>query len=157
VRAAAETFRPNPKLDTERVITELGVGEALASVLDAQGTPTVVQRIFVAPPGSKLGPIEPAERAKLMEASLVKGVYEQAVDRVSAYEVLKQRAEFAAVETEATPATPATKAQPKAAPASRAQSPVEAFASSAMRSLGTQIGRALVRGIMGSLSGGRGR
>ena len=103
VRAAAETFRPNPKLDTERVITELGVGEALASVLDAQGTPTVVQRIFVAPPGSKLGPIEPAERAKLMEASLVKGVYEAAVDRVSAYEVLKQRAEFAAVEAAAAP------------------------------------------------------
>jgi hypothetical protein len=154
VRAAAETFRPNPKLDTERVITELGVGEALASVLDAQGTPTVVQRIFVAPPGSKLGPIEPAERAKLMEGSLVKGVYENAVDRVSAYEVLKQRAEFAAAEAEA---APAAKAQPKAAPASRAQSPVEAFASSAMRSLGTQIGRALVRGIMGSLSGGRRR
>jgi pyruvate/2-oxoglutarate dehydrogenase complex dihydrolipoamide acyltransferase (E2) component len=85
---------------------------------------------------------------------LVKGVYENAVDRVSAYEVLKQRAEFAAAEAEA---APAAKAQPKAAPASRAQSPAEAFASSAMRSLGTQIGRALVRGIMGSLSGGRRR
>ncbi len=157
VRAAAETFRPNPKLDTERVITELGVGEALASVLDAKGTPTVVQRIFVAPPGSKLGPIEPAERARLMATSLVKGIYEKAVDRVSAYEVLKQRAEFSAAEAaenSAAPATPAAKAQPKAAPVSRAQSPVEAFASSAMRSLGTQIGRALVRGILGSLSGG---
>ncbi len=155
VRTAAETFRPNPKLDTERVITELGVGEALASVLDAGGSPTVVERIFVAPPGSKLGPIEPAERRALMEVSLVTGVYEQAVDRVSAYEILKQRAEFAS----AAAAVPEVKSQPKpapkAAPASRAQSPVEAFASSAMRSLGTQLGRVLVRGIMGSLTGRR--
>jgi uncharacterized protein len=156
VRAAAETFRPNPKLDTERVITELAVGEALASVLDDKGTPTVVQRIFVAPPGSKLGPIEPAERAKLMEASLVKGIYEQAVDRVSAYEVLKQRAEFAAAAAQVQAQNqPAARTAAKTASASRAQSPVDAFASSAMRSLGTQIGRALVRGIMGSLSGGR--
>ena len=156
VRAAAETFRPNPKLDTERVITELAVGEALASVLDAQGTPTVVQRIFVAPPGSKLGPIEPAERAKLMEASRVKGIYEQVVDRVSAYEVLKQRAEFAAAAAQVQAQNqPAARTAAKTASASRAQSPVDAFASSAMRSLGTQIGRALVRGILGSLSGGR--
>ena len=156
VRAAAETFRPNPKLDTERVITELGVGEALVSVLDAQGTPTVVQRIFVAPPESKLGPIEPEERAKLMEASRVKGIYEQAVDRVSAYEVLKQRAEFAAAAAQVQAQNqPAARTAAKTASASRAQSPVDAFASSAMRSLGTQIGRALVRGIMGSLSGGR--
>jgi len=153
VRTAAETFRPNPKLDTERVIMELGVGEALASVLDADGTPTVVQRIFVAPPGSKLGPVEPAERAALMEASLVRGVYEQEVDRVSAYEILKQRAEFAAA-TAAVPPAPEAKAQPKATPAGR-QTPVEAFAKSAMRSLGTQLGRALVRGIMGSLTTGR--
>ena len=154
VRTAAETFRPNPKLDTERVIMELGVGEALASVLDAGGSPTVVERIFVAPPGSKLGPIEPAERKALMEASLVRGVYEKAVDRVSAYEILKQRADFAAA-TAATEHAPEPKAQPKAAPASRAQSPVQAFASSAMRSLGTQLGRALVRGLMGSLTGRR--
>jgi DNA helicase HerA-like ATPase len=151
VRTAAETFRPNPKLDTERVIMELGVGEALASVLDAGGSPTVVERIFVAPPGSKLGPIEPAERTALMEASLVRGVYEREVDRVSAYEILKQRADFAA----AAAAAPEAKPQPKPAPASRAQSPVQAFASSAMRSLGTQLGRALVRGLMGSLTGRR--
>ena len=148
VRTAAETFRPNPKLDTERAITELGVGEALASVLDAGGSPTVVERIFVAPPGSKLGPIEPAERKALMDGSLVKGVYEQPVDRVSAYEILKQRADAAT-----TASAPQT--QPRSAPASRAQSPVEAFASSAMRSLGTQLGRALVRGLMGSLTGRR--
>ncbi len=156
VRTAAETFRPNPKLDTGRVITELGVGEALASVLDAGGTPTVVERIFVAPPGSKLGPIDPAERAALMAQSLVKGIYDEAVDRVSAYEVLKQRADFATATAAANPGqAPGAKAQPKAAPASRAQSPVQAFASSAMRSLGTQLGRALVRGIMGSLTGSK--
>ena len=157
VRTAAETFRPNPDLDTSRVITELGVGEALASVLDADGTPTIVQRIFVAPPGSKLGPIQPAERAALMDKSLVKGVYEQAVDRVSAYEVLKQRADFAAATATAEAAqrsAPEVKAQPKA-PASRGQSTIEAFAKSTMRSLGTQLGRALVRGIMGSLTGRR--
>ena len=156
VRTAAETFRPNPKLNTERVITELGVGEALASVLDAGGSPTVVERIFVAPPGSKLGAIEPAERTALMEASLVRGVYEREVDRVSAYEILKQRAEFAAATAAAASEVKTQpKPQPKAAPASRAQSPVEAFAASAMRSLGTQLGRVLVRGIMGSLTGGR--
>jgi hypothetical protein len=126
-------------------------------VLDADGTPTIVQRIFVAPPGSKLGPIQPAERAALMDKSLVKGVYEQAVDRVSAYEVLKQRADFAAATATAEAAqrsAPEVKAQPKA-PASRGQSTIEAFAKSTMRSLGTQLGRALVRGIMGSLTGRR--
>ena len=154
VRTAAETFRPNPKLHTERVITELGVGEALASMLDADGTPTMVERIFVAPPGSKLGPIDPAERGALMATSLVKGVYEQPVDRVSAYEVLKQRADFsAAAASAASEAKAQPKSQPRAPAPSRAQSPVEAFASSAMRSLGTQLGRVLVRGIMGSLTG----
>jgi DNA helicase HerA-like ATPase len=151
VRTAAETFRPNPKLETQRAITELGVGEALASVLDADGTPTVVERIFVAPPGSRLGPIEPAERAALMAASLVKDVYEQAVDRVSAYEILKQRAAFDVAAEAAR--VPEPEARPKAAPASRGQSQVDAFAKSALRSLGTQLGRALVRGIMGSLTG----
>jgi DNA helicase HerA-like ATPase len=156
VRSAAETFRPNPKLDTGRVITELGVGEALASVLDADGTPTVVERIFVAPPGSRLGTIEPAERSALMAVSLVKGIYEQEVDRVSAYEVLKQRAESAAAAAAAPSvagAKTATQGQPRAG--SGRQTPVEAFAKSAMRSLGTQLGRALVRGILGSLSGAR--
>jgi uncharacterized protein len=153
VRTAAETFRPNPKLDTERVITELGVGEALASVLDADGSPTVVERIFVAPPGSKLGPIEPAERKALMADSLVKGVYEQEVDRVSAYEVLKQRTQSSVPKDAAEAPAPRTPANPGSA--SRGQTPVEAFAKSALRSLGTQLGRALVRGIMGSLTGRR--
>jgi DNA helicase HerA-like ATPase len=155
VRVAAQTFRPNPDLDTEQLITELGVGEALASTLDEKGTPSVVQRIRVAPPGSRLGPIAPAERAAVMAGSLVKGIYDQAADRVSAYEILQQRAEQAAAEA----ATSAPVAEPRARTSSGGgrQSPLEAFVSSAARSIGTQIGRSLMRGILGSLTGGRRR
>jgi DNA helicase HerA-like ATPase len=150
VRAAANTFRPNPKLDTEGVIKELGVGEALASVLDAKGKPTPVERILVAPPGSQLGPITPAQRQALMRRSLVQGVYEQAVDRESAYEILQRRAEEAAEAAE----------QETAAKSNRSggrQGMFEAFAKSALRSIGSQIGRQLARGMLGSLLGGRKR
>jgi DNA helicase HerA-like ATPase len=151
VRVAAQTFRPNPALDTEQVITELGVGEALASTLDEAGTPSMVERIRVAPPGSRLGPIAPAERAALMARSLVKGVYDEAVDRESAYEILQKRAQDAAAAPEPAP-------EPKrSSGGSSRQSPIEAFATSALRSLGTQLGRSLVRGILGSLTGGRRR
>ncbi|MEY6434220.1 helicase HerA-like domain-containing protein, partial [Thioalkalicoccus limnaeus] len=85
VRAAAQTFRPNPALDTERAISELGVGEALVSALDPSGIPTMVARVLVAPPGSRIGPIDTAERRAVMASSLVAGVYDVAVDRVSAY------------------------------------------------------------------------
>jgi hypothetical protein len=91
VQAAAQTFRANPKLDTATAITELGVGEALISFLDEKGTPTPVERAFVLPPASRIGPITPEERKQLMAASNVAGVYEQAVDRDSAYEKLKGR------------------------------------------------------------------
>jgi uncharacterized protein len=162
VRVAAQTFRPNPDLDTERVITELRVGEALVSTLDGQGTPSVVERVLVAPPGSRLGPIDPGERAALMSQSLVQGIYDEAVDRVSAYEVLQQRAEEAAkaaeeaavVEEMAT----ARKAETKRTSRSGGrQTPLEAFVSSAVRSIGSQIGRSLIRGILGSLSGSKRR
>jgi DNA helicase HerA-like ATPase len=173
VRVAAETFRQNPALDTEATITALGVGEALVSTLDEQGIPGIVQRVTVAPPGSHLGPIAPEVRKAVMDQSLVKGVYDVSIDRVSAYEILEQRAEQAAAAS-AAPEIPdlseyfgrSGKSAPTAstgkAPARRAgtrQTPVEAFATSAMRSLGSQIGRQLVRGIMGSLTGGstRGR
>ncbi len=155
VRVAAQTFRPNPDLDTEQVITELGVGEALASTLDEKGTPSVVQRIRVAPPGSRLGPITPAERAAVMAGSLVKGIYDQVVDRVSAYEILQQRAEQAAAD--AAPSAPVTEPRARTSSAGGRQSPLEAFVSSAARSIGTQIGRSLMRGILGSLTGGRRR
>ena len=159
VRVAAETFRPNPDLDTEQVITALGVGEALASTLDAEGIPSIVQRIKVAPPGSQLGPIDPVQRKALMADSLVRGIYDEAVDRVSAYEILEQRAQQSAAAAEAAPVPNLDDLLNKRPPSrgrSR-QTSVEAFATSAMRSLGTQIGRQLVRGIMGSLFGGRRR
>ena len=155
VRVAAQTFRPNPALDTEQVITELGVGEALASTLDEEGTPSVVERILVAPPGSRIGPIEPAERRALMQTSLVRGIYDDPVDRASAYEILKQRAAQAAA-AEAAEAPYEAQAAPRRRAGSR-QTPLEAFAKSALRSIGTQLGRSLVRGILGSLSGGRRR
>src|SRR5512134_502196 len=92
VKSVAETMRPNPKLDTTKVILELGVGEALVSFLDAKGTPGITQRAWVLAPGSQLGPITPEERKKLIRDSLVAGTYEKAVDRDSAYEQLKERA-----------------------------------------------------------------
>jgi len=162
VRVAAQTFRANPKLNTEQIITELGVGEALVSTLDEQGTPSVVERTLVAPPGSRLGPIDPAARAALMKQSLVQGVYDEAVDRVSAYEILQQRAaEVAAAEEHAAArkafeATRKAEAKPRSRANSR-QTPLEAFVSSTARSIGTQIGRSLMRGILGSLTGGRRR
>ena len=168
VRVAAETFRQNPALDTELAITALGVGEALVSTLDAEGTPGIVERVNIAPPGSHLGPIEPEVRRSIIDRSLVKGVYDVSIDRVSAYEILEQRAQEAA-SASAAPEIPdlseyfgqdrnAAATRPGAKSTSRRtstrQTPVEAFAKSAMRSFGTQIGRQLVRGIMGSLAGG---
>jgi hypothetical protein len=91
VRAAAETFRPNPKLDTEATIVELGVGEALVSFLDDKGMPGIVQRAFVVPPPGQIGPITPQQRQQLVQGSLVYGHYEKQVDRESAYERLTQR------------------------------------------------------------------
>jgi hypothetical protein len=175
VRAAAQTFRTNPTLDTEQAITALGVGEALASTLDDDGIPSIVQRIKVAPPGSQLGPISDSQRHQLLATSLVAGVYEAALDRVSAYETLKHMADQAAQAAAATEQAPPPQITPPTqdqrwpqgrssrprsvgrSRRSRAQSPMEALASSTMRALGTQIGRQLVRGIMGSLFGGKRR
>ena len=162
VRVAAQTFRQNPALDTEQTITALGVGEALVSTLDAQGVPGVVQQVKVAPPGSRLGPIDESERRGVMDQSLVKGVYEVTIDRVSAYELLEQRAQEAAAAA-AAPEVPETSVLDDVLGGvlgtgggrrSSRQSPIEAFATSAARSLGTQIGRQLMRGVMGSLFGG---
>ncbi len=152
VRVAAQTFRPNPAFDTEALITNLGVGEALVSTLDETGTPTIVERVRVAPPGSRIGPITPAERRALMAESLVKGVYDEPLDRESAYEILQGRAADSSREAEATrESTPA----PAARRGSSRQGPLEAFATSALRSVGSQLGRQLVRGLLGSLMGGR--
>src|SRR6201747_2811860 len=91
VAAAAQTFRPNPKLDTAKVIMELGKGEALVSFLEGNGTPAMVERVMIRPPSARIGPITPEERKAIMDASPVKGKYDTAIDSESAYEVLQKR------------------------------------------------------------------
>src|SRR5690606_33652086 len=101
VKSAADTMRANPGLDIASAITELAVGEALISLLDAKGRPSVTERVFVLPPGSQIGPITPEQRKALLSGSLVAGVYEKTVDRESAYERLKGRANAAAAQADA--------------------------------------------------------
>lgn len=146
VRAAAETFRSNPQVDVVRAITELGVGEALVSVLDGKGIPTPVERALVCPPRSRLRPLDAAEQLTVRSASLLAGHYERMVDRESAYEVLKTRAARQAAETPA-------KGRGRE-PDNAVGEIFEAAAKSAARSIGTQVGRQLLRGIFGSLFGG---
>jgi hypothetical protein len=165
VKSAATTLRANPKLDVEAAITELAVGEALVSLLDEKGRPCVVERAFVLPPGSRLGPVTPEERAATMKNSLVAGIYEKVEDRESAYEKLTQRVKEQ-TETQ----------QPAAAPASAAggmfgalgdllggstgprgghrEGVVEMAAKSAARAIGSQVGREIIRGVLGSILGG---
>jgi len=141
VRAAAQTFRTNPLLDTETAITELGVGEALISFLDEKGRPNIVEKALIRPPFSQIGPIETQERRRIIQSSLVYGIYEKSVDRESAYEMLKKRAEQAPKEAPA----------PKKKPGRPRQGIVETMAKSAARSIGSQIGTQLIRGKLGSL------
>jgi DNA helicase HerA-like ATPase len=150
VRSAAETFRPNPALHVARVITELGVGEALVSFLDEQGTPSEVQRGLVLPPGSRLAPLAPEELAAVIEQSPLVGRYEHAIDRESAYEQLAARNQAPPVAT-----TPrARTAKPPPLPIDKTMG---AFVQSAARALGGSVGRELARGVLGSLFGGAGR
>jgi len=151
VRAAAQTFRANPKLDTESVITELGVGEALVSLLDEKGQPQPVERIFIAPPQSRIGPLTDAERSEQLARSPLKSRYEQSLDRESAFEKLAAKAQ-ASAEAENT-AVENSRAQPAAKDNATAEI-VEAFAKSAARAVGSQIGRQIIRGVLGSLLGG---
>ncbi|MGE0371113.1 MAG: helicase HerA-like domain-containing protein [Gammaproteobacteria bacterium] len=155
VRAAAETFRAKDGLDTARAITELGVGEALVSVLDAEGRPTPVERALICPPESRIGPLTDPERAERLARSPLKGRYEQPLDRVSAYEALKERAD---VEAREEAVERAQRDQPVLARAPRGsgrgrQTPIEAMAQSAARAIGSSIGRQIVRGVLGSLLG----
>lgn len=145
VKTVAETFRANPALDTEQAITELKTGEALVSVLARDGSPTPVERILIRPPHSQIGPIDAERRHELIARSPFHSRYDQPVDRESAYELLKQRAELQAAETASN-----SRAQPRGR-----QSIGEAMLKSAARSIGSQIGRQIVRGILGSLLGGR--
>ncbi|PHS69339.1 MAG: ATP-binding protein [Methylophaga sp.] len=159
VRAAAETFRDNPRLNTRDVITELGVGEALVSLLDRKGRPQVVERTLIKPPKSQIGPIDASQRRVLMSNSLVAGVYEKMVDRESAFEILAKRTEQQAKKQQAEEVAVAQEKERKKAKKStggrQRQSVMEAFMKSAMRAIGGQVGRKLVRGILGSLLGGK--
>jgi DNA helicase HerA-like ATPase len=163
VKTAADTLRANPKLDTEKAITELGVGEALVSFLDEKGRPSVVERAFVLPPASRIGPITPEERKAVIAASPLAGVYDTPKDRESAYERLKGRVEQAPPPAAGAPAggswTDAFKDSLGGlmTGSGRKDSLVEAMAKSAMRSVGSTVGREIVRGVLGSLLGGRKR
>ncbi|MGQ0658070.1 MAG: helicase HerA-like domain-containing protein [Chromatiales bacterium] len=164
VKATAETMRPNPTFDTEKVITELGVGEALISFLDEKGRPNVTERALVIPPASQIGPITPGEREGIVKNSLLFGHYEKTVERNSAYEALKQR-----TEQRREPGPRDGKEEEaggfvkdvlgsvvgRGARTRRTDSIVESMAKSAARSIGTQVGRQIIRGVLGSLIGGR--
>ncbi len=177
VRAAAETFRPNPKLDTAQLIMQMGKGEALVSVLEGNGTPSMVQRTFVRPPSGKIGPISPQERSKIMAASPVSGKYDELVDQESAYEILSRLAASAQASEASQEAQDAPvqasgaeggsllggmlgdifgggQAGPRGG-APRRMSMGEAVAKSVARSVassvGRQVGSAIVRGVLGSL------
>ncbi|MGI9415057.1 MAG: helicase HerA-like domain-containing protein [Hyphomicrobiales bacterium] len=158
VRAAAQTFRQNPEFDVEEAITQLGVGEALVSVLEKKGVPTMVQRTLIRPPSSRMGPIDEKERRRNVKNSPVFGLYDEAVDRVSAYETLAKRAkERAKAEAEAEQAEARAKEEAKAQkeksrPAGRRrESATERFIKNLAGTVGRQVGNALVRGILGSL------
>jgi hypothetical protein len=148
VKTAAETLRPNPRIKAEQAITELGVGEALVSLLDEKGRPSMVERAFIVPPSSQIGPISAEERAQAIRASSLLSKYEKTVDRESAYEKLKGRTEQTAA-----PA-PAPRDPEKApAPARQRQTPMEALAKGAARAIGSELGRQIVRGLLGSILG----
>ena len=140
VKAAATTFRPNPKFNTEKAITELGKGEALVSVLDPKGVPTMVERTFIRPPSGQLGPVTPAQRQATIAASPVASKYETTIDRESAYEKLRVKA---AANAPAAPVSATTKAIEKAA---------GTFAKQVGYSIARQLGNALVRGVLGGLT-----
>ncbi|MBF5039028.1 MULTISPECIES: helicase HerA-like domain-containing protein [unclassified Methylophilus] len=156
VQVAAQTFRANPKLDVATAITELGVGEALVSFLDEKGAPTPVERVFVCPPESRIGPATDVERKQVMALSLVAGVYDKLVDRESAYEILKQRAEQASAATQAQQQEESSGFDLGGilgGKTSRSDSVLESAAKSAARAIGSQLGRAIIRGVLGSIMG----
>ena len=179
VATAAATLRQNPAFDAATAITELAVGEALVSFLDEKGRPNVVERAFILPPASRIGPITGAERQALIQSSLVYGVYEQALDRESAYEKLQAAPPATTGSSQPATSMPATSTpaagQTAAKPASggglldglgdllggstgprgaHREGVAEALAKSAARSIGSQVGRAIMRGVLGSILGG---
>lgn len=146
VKAAAQTFRQNPKLNIETLITTMGVGEALVSFLDVKGTPGLVDHVKIIPPCSRIGAISDIERQQLMNASPFASQYDQVIERPSAYEALENKANGETSTSEnanASQETP-TRGRPR-------QTVAEAMMTSAARSFGTQIGRQIIRGILGSI------
>jgi DNA helicase HerA-like ATPase len=172
VKAAAETLRPNPSIDMERAISELAVGEALVSLLDAKGTPAVTERAWIVPPSSKIGAIPEGDRDRLRtESARVYGHYDKAVDRESAYEKLTSRSAEKAEQAEMPPAAPTPRQSGSPAQAQsgslsdilfgstgprggRREGMLEAAAKSAARSVGSGLGRSILRGALGGLLGG---
>jgi DNA helicase HerA-like ATPase len=173
VQAAAETFRANPKLDTASVLMQLGVGEALVSLLDEQGQPAMVERAFIVAPRSQVGPITDAQRQQLMSQSIVAGTYDKVIDRESAYERLTAVHGGPTAAGTASSSTGPKKSGffdglfgsgggaaslPTAAPRGRQHdSLMTSMAKSAVRSIGSTVGRELIRGVLGSILGGGGR
>ena len=173
VKATATTMRQKPGLDIETAITELAVGEALVSFLDAKGRPSVTERVFVLPPGSQLGPITPQQRQALMAGSLVAGVYEKVVDRESAYEKLKGRTEQMAAQAGASSKGTAPAQDEDGGGllgglndvlfgstgprGGKRDGLAQTMAKSAVRTMGTTLGREILRGVLGSVFGGRKR
>jgi hypothetical protein len=164
VRAAAETMRTNPGLDVEKAIAELAVGEALVSFLDEKGQPGIVERAFIRPPRSRIGSVSGDERRSVVQGSVLFGHYEKSLDRESAFEMLKARAERtvpAAPDPGAperpAPAPSAPRRQPaEPRPAGRRRETIfESMAKSTVRAMGSQIGRSIMRGILGGILGGR--
>ena len=153
LKSVAQTFRPNPGFDTETVLQELKTGEALVSVLNKDGSPTPVERTLIRPPESKIGPLTEEQRSELIGRSPFKGRYDQMVDRESAYEMLKHKAEQQAFQAQA--ASDLKTSTTRRSGASNRQSVGEALIKSTARTIGSQLGRQIVRGIMGSLLGGK--
>ena len=170
VKATAQTMRQNPGLDIETAITELAVGEALVSLLDAKGRPSITERAYVLPPGSQIGPITPEQRKVLIQNSLVAGVYEKTVDRESAYEKLQQRAAAGAASAASAPGGGAAgqtesggilgglndvlfgTTGPRGA---KHDGLAQSMAKSAVRTMGSAVGREIIRGVLGSIFGGK--
>lgn len=157
VKATAQTMRPKEGLDIEAAITELAVGEALVSLLDPKGRPTETEKVYVLPPGSQIGPITAEQRQVLLQQSLVAGVYEKTLDRVSAYEMLRQQVEARVAQQEAMNEEAGSGGGAAPRRTRQSDSLAETALKAVLRTASSQIGREIVRGVLGSLLGGRRR
>ena len=174
VKATATTMRQNPKIDIEKAITELEVGEALISFQDEKGRPSVTERVYVLPPASKIGPISPEQRKTLMADSIVAGVYEKTIDRESAFEKIKGRVQDRQNQSDAASSGSGSKDAPaakedggimgslndvlfgKTGPrGGQYDGLAQTMAKSAVRTMGSSVGRQIIRGVLGGIFGGK--